>query len=100
MGYICKHCGIYVDDKDAYGSGKFCSRACANSRVRSSDTRLKISQGLKKQTICKCQFCGKELKSLASKSSHERLCENNPNRIPNNGAVAKHNKKLNNLYKT
>lgn len=31
----------------SFGSGKFCSRACANSRIRTADVKDKISSGVK-----------------------------------------------------
>lgn len=41
MSYICEHCGKEVFIK--YGSGRFCSRACANARKHSEETKKKIS---------------------------------------------------------
>ena len=41
----CQKCG---SDHDAsYGSGKFCSRTCSNSRVHSEETKQKVSKALK-----------------------------------------------------
>lgn len=31
----------------SFGSGKYCSRACANSRVRTEETKKRISEGVK-----------------------------------------------------
>jgi hypothetical protein len=39
--YICEKCGKETAEK--FGSGRFCSRACANSRERPEATRKKIS---------------------------------------------------------
>lgn len=100
MSYICEHCGKIVEDKDKFGSGRFCCRACANSHKHSEETKQKISAGVLKETACQCQFCGKEFNNLTAKASHERLCEQNPNKLANYAAVSKHNKKLDSLYKT
>ena len=37
--YICEKCGKQVTEK--YGSGRFCSRQCANSRTFSEESRQK-----------------------------------------------------------
>lgn len=42
--HLCEKCGIVMDRK--YGSGRFCSRKCANSRNHSIETRIKISESL------------------------------------------------------
>jgi hypothetical protein len=83
MSYICERCGKVVEDSEKFGSGRFCSRACANTRQHSVETKEKIRQGVNKETICTCSFCGKEFKTLTAKASHERLCEKNPNKLGN-----------------
>lgn len=40
----CEHCGIIMEIK--YGSGRFCSRQCANSRTHSDATKQKMSQSV------------------------------------------------------
>ena len=77
--YYCEKCGKPVYKK--FGSGRFCSRACANSRNHSDLTKEKISLGIKKKTECECQFCGKQFDTLTAKASHERLCKNNPDNL-------------------
>lgn len=42
--YICEKCGKKVEQ--VFGSGRFCSRACANSRQLSAETKTKISTSL------------------------------------------------------
>lgn len=54
---VCEHCGKVMTEK--FGSGRFCSRACANSRERPANIRQKISisvatSGLAQQTKQKC----------------------------------------------
>ena len=100
MSYICEHCGKVVEDKDTFGSGRFCCRACANARKHSDETKQKISAGILKETECKCQFCGKEFNNLTAKASHERLCEQNLDKLENYASISKHNRKLDSLYKT
>ncbi len=64
--YKCAKCGKEMFVK--YGSGKFCSRACANSRVLSEETKYKISKssaktakGKSKYDLQFCKDCGKVL---------------------------------------
>lgn len=40
----CEHCGKIMTEK--FGSGRFCSRACANSRIRTEESKKKTSQTL------------------------------------------------------
>lgn len=44
--HVCEKCGKVMTKK--FGSGRFCSRACANSRDRSEETKLKTSMTLLK----------------------------------------------------
>ena len=44
--HICERCGKIMTEK--FGSGRFCSRACANARDHSDETKTKISQALVK----------------------------------------------------
>ena len=71
----CEKCGKLMTEK--FGSGRFCSRACANSRERSDETKAKIGMatskanlalGIKKANIDKynitpkyCQVCGDKI---------------------------------------
>ena len=41
---ICENCGKEIDG--SFGSGRFCSRSCANSRSHSEATKKKISAGV------------------------------------------------------
>ncbi len=43
--HTCEHCGKVMTSK--FGSGRFCSRACANSRVISAETKQKIQASTK-----------------------------------------------------
>lgn len=55
--YNCKNCGKEVVEK--FGSGVFCSRSCSHGigKERNFETRLKISQTLKKREFT-CNVCG------------------------------------------
>lgn len=44
--HTCEKCGIIMTEK--YGSGRFCSKKCANSHTRSPESRKKTSESLKK----------------------------------------------------
>lgn len=80
--HLCDRCGKIMTEK--YGSGRFCSKFCANSHPRTAESRLKTSLSMKKigprgavlkshlyhtnnHTATKtdknkvCQVCGKEL---------------------------------------
>ena len=100
MSYICEHCGKFVSDDDIFGSGRFCCRTCANSRRHSQETKDKISLSINKLVSCKCQFCDKEFRTLVAKNTHERLCNLNPNKSINQGALKMKEKRENSLYKT
>lgn len=73
--HTCERCGKVMTEK--FGSGRFCSKSCANSRERSKETRAKIGAatskanlalGIKKTNIDKyniapkyCQVCGEKI---------------------------------------
>lgn len=44
--HVCEKCGKVMTEK--FGSGRFCSRSCANSRDHSETTKERISTGVKK----------------------------------------------------
>ena len=83
MSYICEKCGKVTEEK--FGSGRFCSRACANARTHSAETKEKIRRGILKQTNCSCNFCGKVFTNLTARASHERLCSKNPDSLDMSG---------------
>ena len=83
MSYTCEKCGKHVEDADKFGSGRFCSRACANTRKHSNETKDKIRLGLAKKTTCFCTYCNKEFDTLTARASHEKLCRENPDKLVN-----------------
>jgi len=69
---------------EKFGSGRFCSRACANSRVISEETKEKISNKLKIEKCKKyCAICGLELCS-GNKSGY---CANCSRKLPKTEAT-------------
>ena len=70
--HTCEKCGQLMLKK--FGAGRFCSRACANSRVHSDETRQKIKASLDSTLIAKdkpvsrskkaCSICGAAIKSI------------------------------------
>lgn len=66
--YYCEKCGKVVTNY--YGSGRFCSRSCANSRDHSEETKRKIAEQTKlainekwpKRKRYYCELCGKEIR--------------------------------------
>ena len=47
--HTCEKCGKIMTEK--YGSGRFCSRACANSHDRTEESKQKISQIMRQKEI-------------------------------------------------
>lgn len=81
--HFCERCGKLMIEK--FGSGRFCSEFCARSRIKTEETRQKISATLSKtlsdtQYTClnkrHCLVCGKVIKS-ANKTGVCKECLNN-----------------------
>ena len=60
----CEHCGKVMIEK--FGSGRFCSRTCANRHKHSEETKQKISIQSRKYKKKKkvCSICGKKLRGI------------------------------------
>jgi hypothetical protein len=43
----CPKCSVQFENETKWGPKKFCSRACANTRTHTQDTKKKISKSLK-----------------------------------------------------
>lgn len=54
--YNCEKCGIKVNKNNSYGSGRFCSIQCANSREHSEETKNKIKNSIKNSELFNA-FC-------------------------------------------
>lgn len=63
--HTCERCGKVMTEK--FGSGRFCSRACANSRPHSNEEREKISTTLKKYTKDVIQIKAKRYNKIPNK---------------------------------
>ena len=85
---ICLKCGNEHDGK--FGSGKFCDRRCANSRVRTEEIKNKISLGvktsekfkknnkptaLKPRIVIECGYCKKDM-LVINKPHKKKFCSN------------------------
>lgn len=85
--HYCEKCGKELPHnyEDIYGTGRFCSRKCANSRSHSDETKAKLSKALKGKKAWNgglilvthekkyCKTCGKEL-SWKNKSGYCNKC--------------------------
>lgn len=64
-GKVCQKCGTPIQKH--IGTGRFCSRACANSRIHSEQTKNKIARTLKQDNNINyrkdCIICGKSFLS-------------------------------------
>lgn len=70
--HTCEHCGKLMTTK--YASGRFCSRACANSKHHTEETKLRISSALTGRSFSSslanvparvCRVCGTTFVSRA-----------------------------------
>ena len=43
--HTCEHCGKVMTEK--FGSGRFCSKSCANGHTKSDESRIKVSETLR-----------------------------------------------------
>lgn len=100
MNYICKICGKEVPYSRLFGSGKFCSRSCANRRIITDETKNKIKNTLVKHEECFCAYCDRKFDTKIGLITHEKFCINNPTMIINRGALQQHKKYINSKYKT
>lgn len=83
--YICECCGKQTNVK--FGSGRFCSRICANKRVHSQKTKEKISNGIKERISSNIEYIQKN-------SNKIKVSKKDKDNIPN---ILKNKKDLYNL---
>ena len=77
----CECCGKVMTEK--YGSGRFCCKACANTRKHSEETKNKIRESLElkyensEDLIIKYQYLGAQLKerSIQKYNKNPKLCK-------------------------
>jgi hypothetical protein len=87
----CEKCNI--DHIGEFGSGRFCSRMCANSRIHSEDVKKRIANSLKKEKIIKkCIICNTEFQ-IKSSCKNKKCCSSKC------AGINKRKKKLNRIVK-
>ena len=64
--HICENCGKVMTEK--YGSGRFCSRSCANTRKHGEETKSKLSNANKNSTSMR------KIKLLAEYEQNPKFC--------------------------
>jgi len=72
----CAKCSIEIDG--SYGSGKFCSRKCANSRTISEEHRIRVSKTLiskfaKNRITRNCLTCNKQI--TTTEKRNQKYCD-------------------------
>ena len=70
----CKNINCKAEANPTLGSGKFCSRSCANTRIRTKEVRLKISKGVKRTGATRPPLTGESLErwKLSIKKAYEK----------------------------
>ena len=83
MNKLCEKCNQLHDG--TYGSGRFCSRSCANARIKTKEIKEKVSQTLKnrynKDEIPICKKCGIVPEIKYKKGVYCYPCSYSPKRI-------------------
>lgn len=72
---ICEVCGQEHDG--SFGSGRFCSRSCANKRSHTQETKQKIKSSINEynsRCVFTCSFCHAKFPSEDKKAEHEKNC--------------------------
>ena len=67
--HTCEKCGALITEK--YGSGRFCSKACANSRKHSEESRNKVSTSLKAKHVTSTN----KLKAIEKYNTSPKYCK-------------------------
>ena len=112
--HTCEKCGKIMTEK--YGSGRFCSRSCANSHQHSDLTKSKITQSRSKTTELSknvyylnpnyCQICGsilpferKHLKTCRRQCQLQLLSKQTTNNLQFRDEISTHGKNKYGTYK-
>ena len=69
--YFCKTCGMLVSTENYFGSGKYCSRRCANTRCMSDTTKAKRKASMKQYVNSHPEVCTR-LHDIAKRRSLSR----------------------------
>ena len=75
--HTCEKCGKIMTEK--YGSGRFCSKQCANTRIHSDETKIKISQSTKENAVWHYNRGNDLFKTYGHKSHEIALSKYNDN---------------------
>ena len=78
----CEKCGIEING--SFGSGRFCSRSCANSRIRTEELKKRVSKKLKRIPDKFCHICKKKIFSKKYSICRSCRCANSKNSRKNN----------------
>lgn len=90
--YYCEKCGKLVTKK--FGSGRFCSRSCANSRVHSEECKERISKSVKNNFKNMDYFSKNNLIKKRSQENHIKkfnIYYKNPNFCKECGKIIDYN---------
>lgn len=68
---ICERCGKEHDG--SFGTGRFCSRSCANTRVHSKETKEKTSKTLKNRSSSKYEGKASNIREYNKILKEERI---------------------------
>lgn len=79
--HICEKCGKVMTEK--FGSGRFCSIKCSNSRINTGP-----------KLLYQCDFCHKRFQHQKSLDNHLIYCKDNPNAIKRKSHIHKLDKDL------
>ena len=96
--FVCKFCGQNFDNSYKYrGHIPFCDKNpnYENNLQKLAKNREKIKHSKKSQDICKCQYCGKEVRGNGCLVLHEKRCKQNPNYEPTEKQKAAEEKRKN-----
>lgn len=97
----CRRCGKEHDGK--YGSGRFCSKSCANARTHTPETCEKISNSLKKSEKFRSVITSEQnrkkrgdgVKKAREFGSYDHI---NWSNVVSKGTIGKYNKSPNNIF--
>ena len=95
--FVCKYCGQEFDNiYKMRGHIPFCDKNpnYENNLQKLAKNRQKIKHNFNKD-ICKCQYCGKEVKGRGCLVLHEKRCKQNPNYEPTEKQMAAEEKRKN-----
>ena len=73
--HTCEKCGKVMTEK--YGSGRFCSRSCANSHQKSEESKIKVSKSLKNASEKRSNFLSRRNHAILNKYfNNPSFCQN------------------------